>query len=372
MLNLTGKYASCTVMIDAVEPAALQQIYSFLNCPAFEGAKIRIMPDVHAGAGAVIGFTATLGERIVPNVVGVDIGCGILSICLGEHEGIDFPALDAFIREEIPCGFNVHERTPKIVEHDLLWRRVEEVANRTLQDSRRVAKSLGTLGGGNHFIELGFDANTECYWLTVHTGSRNLGLRVAEHHQKIAKTLHPHGDLSWLEGGESAQYLHDMKVCQEYAAENRRRIARKIYEGFFGRLWLGPLYAVESVHNYIDFEDGIIRKGAIRAHAGQAVVIPWNMRDGLILGRGKGNENWNQSAPHGAGRVMGRGAAKRSLSVDEYQKSMSGIWSSCVGEGTIDESPMVYKPAEEILAAIGETVEVEHVIKPVYNFKAST
>lgn len=372
MLNFTGKYASCTVMIDAVEPAALQQIYSFLNCPAFEGAKIRIMPDVHAGAGAVIGFTSTLGERIVPNVVGVDIGCGVLSVLIGERTEIDFAALDEFIRREIPSGFSVHEKAPKVHKHEMLWGRVEEIAARTGQDAGRIVRSLGTLGGGNHFIELGLDANTECYWLTIHTGSRNFGLKVAEHHQKIAKTLHPHGDLSWLEGVEKQQYLYDMQVCQEYAAQNRRRIAHRIYEGFFERLWLGPIHAVESVHNYIDFEDRIIRKGAISAHAGQSVVIPWNMRDGLILGRGKGNPEWNYSAPHGAGRVMGRGAAKRNLSVDEYQKSMSGIWSSCVGEGTIDESPMVYKPAEEILAAIGDTVSVEHVIKPVYSFKATT
>lgn len=373
-LHLTGKYASCEVMIDSVEPTALTQIYGFLNCPAFEGAKIRIMPDVHAGAGAVIGFTSTLTDKVIPNVVGVDIGCGVLSVLIGELTEIDFEALDEFIRREIPSGFNVHEKAPKIpIRYAGFWDRVEELANRTGQNESRVAKSVGTLGGGNHFIELGLDAHTGCYWLTVHTGSRNFGLQVAGHHQKIAKALHPYGDLSWLEGAESARYLYDMQVCQEYAAYNRRWIARKIKEGFFGSDNLGPSFGeVESVHNYIDFEDRIIRKGAISAHEGQQVVIPWNMRDGLIIGRGKGNPEWNSSAPHGAGRIMGRGAAKKTLSVDEYRFSMAGIWSSCVGQGTIDEAPAVYKPAEEILAAIGDTVEVEHVVKPVYNFKAST
>lgn len=365
MLEYQGKYTTCSVMIDEIEEEAVQQIYRFLNSPAFEGAKIRIMPDVHAGAGAVVGFTSTLTDKVIPNVIGVDIGCGVSSICLGPLENIDFAALDRFIRENIPSGFSVREK-PLALDAQLR-NEVQAVSNATEQDTSRVMRSVGTLGGGNHFIEVGKDEYNDC-WLTVHTGSRNFGLKIANFHQaKAVRTVGKGHGLEWLEGEAKNQYLEHMQVAQRFAAVNRSRILVHIIEGFFqGR----ATKRVDSVHNYIDFGDGVIRKGAIAANKGQRVIIPWNMRDGLIIGKGKGNSEWNYSAPHGAGRVLGRGQAKRALQLEDFEASMEGIWTSCVGKDTIDESPMAYKPAEVIMAAIGDTIEVERVVKPVYNFKA--
>ncbi|CAB4131451.1 RtcB Uncharacterized conserved protein [uncultured Caudovirales phage] len=368
MLEYEGKYAKCKVMTDNIEETAVTQIYGFLNSPAFEGATIRIMPDVHAGAGAVVGFTSTLTDKVIPNVIGVDIGCAIESYRLGKEVVTDFLALDNFIRAKIPSGFNVHE---KVVPHryDGLAQ-LEEIAERTEQDYGRVLRSLGTLGGGNHFIELGVDQFDD-KWLTIHTGSRNFGLKVATYHQHIAeKAVGKRNGLAWLEGATAKQYLADMLVAQEYAARNRAYIADRILQGFFGKS-IGYVTRVGSVHNYIDFMDNVIRKGAISAREHQLVVIPWNMRDGLIIGRGKGNKDWNTSAPHGAGRVMGRGVAKKTIQLEDFQESMKGIWSSCISKDTLDESPMVYKDAETIKAEIGDAVEITNVVKPLYNFKAS-
>ena len=370
MLEFQGKYASCKVMIDSVEETAIKQIHEFLDCPAFEGAKIRIMPDVHAGAGAVIGFTSSLTDKIIPNVVGVDIGCGIASVNLGARE-VDFAAFDAFVRANVPSGFSVHELAglPDIDDDDFLSS-VHDVVKTTEQHQERVLRSLGTLGGGNHFIELGHD-EAGSTWLTAHTGSRNFGLRVATYHQDIAvKTVGKMGGLEWLEGDAATTYRCHMMVAQSYAARNREMIFQRLVEGFFA-VPLGEVPMVESVHNYIDFQDRTIRKGAIAAHAGQMVVIPWNMRDGLIIGVGKGAADWNESAPHGAGRVMGRGQAKRTLKVEDFTATMVGVWSSCIGAKTLDEAPMAYKDHDAIEAALGDTVEVLHRVKPVYNFKAS-
>jgi RNA-splicing ligase RtcB len=381
MLEFSGKYASCKVMIDSVEETAIKQIRAFLDCPAFEGAKIRIMPDVHAGAGAVIGFTSSLTDKIIPNVVGVDIGCGIASINLGVRE-VDFAAFDAFVRANVPRhratrrerghhrlgGFSIHEKLPDLENDDFLSS-VHDVSNRTDQHQDRVLRSLGTLGGGNHFIELGQD-EVGATWLTVHTGSRNFGLRVATWHQDVAvKACGEMGGLEWLEGDAATTYRCHMMVAQSYAALNREIIFQRLVEGFFA-VPLGEAPMVESIHNYIDFRDRTIRKGAIAAHAGQQVVIPWNMRDGLIIGVGKGAADWNESAPHGAGRVMGRGQAKRTLKVEDFTATMAGVWSSCVGTKTLDEAPMVYKDHDAIEAALGDTVEILHHVKPVYNFKA--
>lgn len=372
MLEYRGKYTSCLVMIDDIEETAVTQIYNFLNSPAFAGSKIRIMPDVHAGIGAVVGFTGTLTDRVIPNVVGVDIGCGVSSVCLGDKWVVDLEKLDRFIRTEIPSGPTVHERAK--VSGEVLEEFVC-TSYETEQESPRVIRSLRTLGGGNHFIELGTDQNMKL-WLTIHTGSRNFGLKIAQFHQRKAVTTVGKGSgLEWLEGKDRELYLRHMEVAQRYAAYNRKSIQETITSGFFGfsRQTLAEFaeHTVESVHNYIDFQDNMIRKGAISAHKGQRVVIPWNMRDGLVIGVGKGNPEWNQSAPHGAGRVLARGQAKRTLQLEDFEKSMNGIWTSCVSLDTIDESPMAYKSDTLIRDAIADTVEVTHTIKPIYNFKAS-
>jgi len=368
MLEYTGKYASCKVMIDDIEETAVQQIYSFLNCPAFEGAQIRIMPDVHAGAGAVVGFTSTLTDKLIPNVIGVDIGCGVRAVSLGKIPNLNrrFQELDDFIRKEIPSGFAVHSEKPSCVspkDQDFV-----DVSEATEQDSTRVLKSLCTLGGGNHFIEIGKDQDGE-HWLTVHTGSRNFGLRIANfHQQKAVRTVGKGHGLEWLEGADKDLYLQHMKVAQVFALSNRNRIIDQIRYGFFGIETSS--WDVDSVHNYIDFKDSMIRKGAISAHDNELVVIPWNMRDGLVIGWGKGNLEWNLSAPHGAGRVLGRGQAKKSLQLEDFEKQMEGIWTSCVSKSTLDESPAVYKSYKIIRDAIADTVEVSRVVKPMYNFKA--
>jgi RNA-splicing ligase RtcB len=366
MLDFTGKYASCRVMIDDVEEEAVKQIYGFLNCPAFEGAKIRVMPDVHAGAGAVVGFTSTLVDKVIPNVIGVDIGCGVSSYRLGPLENVDFDGLDRHIRENVPSGFNVNERLePKFFDISDKYR---AVARATEQDEGRVVRSLKSLGGGNHFIEVGRDQNGDL-WLTIHSGSRNFGLKIALWHQaKAIKTVGKGRGLEWLEGEDAQAYLGHMKIAQEFASDNRRLMADAILR-FFG-MGVKSAESVESIHNYINFADKIVRKGAISAHAGERVIIPWNMRDGLIIGRGKGSEDWNFSAPHGAGRTMARGRAKRELELEDFQSAMEGIWTKCVTKDTIDESPMAYKDHKKIQGAIGDTVDIELTVKPVYSFKA--
>ena len=369
MLEFIGDYASCKVMIDNIETEAISQIYRFLNCPAFEGSTIVIQPDVHAGAGAVIGFTGTLTDKVIPNVIGVDTGCGVLAYKIGQ---IDYNAellknLDLHIRKTVPSGFSVHSDLDRHI--DSTSDDYRRVALETDQDDGRVVRSLGSLGGGNHFIELDQDVTTKDIWLTIHSGARNFGLKVALFHQsKAVKTVGKGHGLDWLEGDDAEYYFQHLKIAQRYAAENRRIMAKRILQ-FFG-VNIKNLESVESVHNYIDFNDRIIRKGAISAQKGQRVIIPWNMRDGLIIGRGLGNKEWNYSAPHGAGRVLGRGQAKRTLDMEEYKESMLGVWSSCVSQDTIDESPMAYKDCEMIKEAIKDTVDIELVLKPIYNFKA--
>ncbi len=365
MQEYRGKYTDCKVFNDYIEETAVQQIYSFLNCPVFDGETIRIMPDVHAGSGAVIGFTSTFTDKVIPNVIGVDIGCGVLSVKF-EAEDINFEALDKFIKRNIPHGFQANEVIRPEIKKPFLTKinNITKIIGEKHPD--RDAKSIGSLGGGNHFIEIGKDTIDGSYWLTVHSGSRNFGLRIALYHQKIAKKLNPFGDLSWLEGDEAQLYIEHMRVAQEYATLNRELMVASIVK----HLGIKGLDYVESVHNYIDFNQGIIRKGTISATEGQKVVIPWNMQDGLIIGRGKGNDDWNNSAPHGAGRILSRGKAKRSLCVDEFKERMEDIYTSCVNEGTLDESPMAYKNSEEIIKYIEPTIEILHTVKPVYNFKA--
>lgn len=390
------------IFTDNIEPEALNQIYTLIKQPAFSDCKVRIMPDVHAGAGCVIGFTADLGGKVIPNIVGVDIGCGMLTVELGKIE-IDLAALDAAIRKRIPSGRNVHEG--RLVKFDELQ---QLRCYRELKDTKRLERSIGTLGGGNHFIEIDVDYEGVKY-LVIHSGSRNLGKQVAEYYQKLAveimqgkdelyamqekliaeykaqgrkneiqkaiKELHrkfnPNPlnipkELCYLTGKYREDYLHDMKICQKFAVLNRNAMASALIDEMDWRSY----GAFETIHNYIEFESNLVRKGAISAKAGEMLLIPINMRDGCILGLGKGNEDWNYSAPHGAGRIMSRSKAKEVVSLTEFEESMKGIYTTSVNQSTIDESPMVYKPIDEIVENIQDTVEILNIIKPIYNFKA--
>lgn len=391
------------IFTDNIDEIALKQIDELLEQEAFKNSKVRIMPDVHAGKGCVIGFTGNLGDKVIPNIVGVDIGCGLYCANLGKIE-IDYEKLDKFINENIPSGMNVNDRVIEDFDIKQLY------CYDDLKHYGWIKKSVGSLGGGNHFIEIDKDDEDNKY-LVIHTGSRNLGSQVAELYQDLADKIINHGyndylnkkqeviktykelgkqkeiqstlselqkefekdkniipkDLAYLEGKERDNYLHDMKLCQEFAILNRHTIAQTI--GKYMNFNIKDSF--ESVHNYISFEDNIVRKGAISAKKGEKVIIPINMKDGCILGYGKGNEDWNNSAPHGAGRIMSRKQAKERITMDEYIKSMEKVYTTSVNEYTIDEAPFVYKTLDEILSHIGDTVEVERIIKPVYNFKAN-
>lgn len=390
------------IFTENIEPEATNQIYTLINQPAFQNCKVRIMPDVHAGAGCVIGFTADLGDKVIPNIVGVDIGCGMLTIKLQNKE-IDLPDLDDTIRKYIPSGRDAHEG--RVVRFDKIQ---ELFCYRELKNAKWFERSIGTLGGGNHFIEVDVDGEGYKY-LIIHSGSRNLGKQVADYYQNLAieimqgkdklydmqenliseykaqgrrkeiqqaiKELHqkfnpnPLGipkELCYLTGKYREKYLHDMKLCQEYAELNRNAMADIIIK----QMGFTEIERFQTIHNYIEHDTNMVRKGAISAKNGELLLIPINMRDGCILGKGKGNDDWNQSAPHGAGRLMSRTKAKEIVDIDEYIESMSGIFTTSVDRNTIDEAPMVYKPIEEIIENIGETVEIISIIKPIYNFKA--
>ena len=415
------------IFTDAVEQVALDQINELLDQDAFKDAKVRIMPDVHAGIGCVIGFTGDLGDKVIPNIVGVDIGCGMLCVGLGKVD-IDLEKLDRVIRDNVPSGRNVHNNP--ITPFDL----TRLFCYDKLKDVDWIKNSIGTLGGGNHFIEVDVDDDGNKY-LVIHTGSRNLGKQVADIYQKMAikncsydeemrvakrnvidklksegrereiqeqldiitaqyrgRTKLPKG-LCYLDGKLREDYLYDMKICQEFASVNRFNIAMIILEQMFpnpnyiepGTEEYGIIYSSDryskiapmeismfaSIHNYISFNDDIIRKGAISARKGERVIIPMNMRDGCIIGIGKGNDDWNQSAPHGAGRIMSRSKARETIDIKDFKDSMKDIYTTSVNEQTIDESPFAYKPMDEIIKNIGDTVEIEKIIKPIYNFKAS-
>lgn len=350
------------VFASNLEQAALDQIETLAAQPAFEDAKIRIMPDAHAGAGCVIGFTANLGDRVVPNLVGVDIGCGMFAVSTEEID--DLAAFDQLVKNTVPAGFSVHDReTCDVTQLGLLC--LDELRN-----IDRLNKSLGTLGGGNHFIEVD-EGEAETY-VVIHSGSRNLGLQVAQIYQ--AKAIEQcrsdvPKDLKYLEGELAESYLHDMRICQEWAKENRERMmVALMYGGSFIPLHF-VAQAFHTVHNYVG-DDGIIRKGAISAKAGEQVLIPLNMRDGSIIGRGKGNEDWNNSAPHGAGRAMSRSQARKTLSLEEFESQMEGIFTTTANADTLDEAPDAYKPAQVIVDSLEPTVEVVERLKPTYNFKA--
>ena len=419
------------IFTNNIEEEAKNQIDELLEQEAFKDSKIRIMPDVHAGKGCVIGFTGDLGDKVIPNIVGVDIGCGMLCVELGKID-LDLVKLDKIIREYVPSGMNVHqEQRYKFLEFEDLY-----CKNELKNKDNWLEKSLGTLGGGKHFIEVDEDTDGNKY-LVIHTGSRNLGKQVAEIYQekaikycsyekeakeereRIIKEYKEQGrekeiqaalievfnkykdktklpkDLCYLEGDLKEDYLHDMKICQEFAKDNRLCIAKQILCNYFevpyykGSKSLRLVEKVnypsfitqdyieydfehfQTIHNYISFEDNIVRKGAISAKKGERVLIPMNMRDGCIIGIGKGNEDWNCSAPHGAGRIMSRAKAKENIKLEDFENSMKGIYTTSVNEETIDESPFAYKPMQEIIDCIGDTVEIEKIIKPIYNFKAS-
>ncbi len=374
MLEYRGKYNKANVMIDDIDESTKNQIQNILNHPAFQNTYIAIMPDCHKGKGSVIGLTMKLNDYIIPVLIGVDIGCGIESYCLGNID-IDYVQLDRFIRKNIPSGYKVHEKLIVNTCHDAFGNLIYQVCQKTEQDYNRVLRSIGTLGGGNHFIEVDEDPQGR-KWLTIHSGSRNFGYQVANYHQNKAKELmkkmfigDAYKELEFLpinEGGE--KYLEDMKIAQKYAEMNRYVMMSKIVGDFF-KMRLDNDY-IKSIHNYINFKDKIVRKGAISAHEGERMVIPFNMRDGIAICKGKGNSKFNYSAPHGAGRVMSRTRAKELITLEEFKECMEGIYSTSVNKSTLDEAPQAYKDKDLIVRNITETVDIEFFMKPVYNFKA--
>lgn len=400
MKTVKGKYNEAIIYTDVVEQVALDDIKTLCDQPFTEGCQIRIMPDVHAGKGCTIGTTMTVNDKVVPNIVGVDIGCGMYTVKLGKVN-IDLEKFDS-ICNSIPSGTSVWEGRQEKV--DL----TELRCYRNLNDTKRIQKSLGTLGGGNHFIEIDEGADGTRY-LVIHSGSRNLGKQVAEHYQNIAielnkgreeyfrkrdeiiRTYKQQGrrteiqaalkqlnaewkdremtipeDLCFVYGQYLEDYLHDVAICQDFARRNREKMAEIILD----KASLKAEDCFHTVHNYIDVEEKILRKGAIAAHKGERVLIPINMRDGSIIAIGRGNPDWNYSAPHGAGRKMSRSTAKENISLDEFKDSMKGIYTTSVNENTIDESPMAYKTLADIIDKIKTSVDVVEIIKPLYNFKA--
>ncbi len=400
-LEIKGKVNTAICYAKVVEEEAIEQIRRMCDYPMTEGSEIRIMPDVHAGKGCTIGTTMTVKDKVVPNVVGVDIGCGMYTVNLGKSD-IDFARMDE-AAHYIPSGMNVWEGRKEHFDLTGL------ACYRELKDAKRLERSLGTLGGGNHFIEIDEAADGTRY-LIIHSGSRNLGKQVAEHYQNLAvkldrgydryfeqreeiirtykemgrkneiegalKQLHftvyeseptmPE-DLCYLFGRYLADYLHDVEICQAFAKRSREKMAEIILE----RTGMRAVEGFHTIHNYIDTEEMILRKGAIAAHNGEKVLIPINMRDGSVLAVGKGNKEWNFSAPHGAGRIMSRAKAKSTLTLTDYRKTMEGVYTTSVNEQTLDEAPMAYKSLADIIDVIRESVDIIDVMKPIYNFKAS-
>lgn len=401
MLEIKGKVNTAICYAKVIEDEAINQIRRMCDYDMTAGSKIRIMPDVHAGKGCTIGTTMTIVDKAVPNVVGVDIGCGMYTVNLGKVK-IDFEKFDEACHF-IPSEMNVWEERQE--RFDL----TELRCCRNLKNTRRLERSLGTLGGGNHFLEVD-EAEDGTKYLIIHSGSRNLGKQVAEFYQKLAvnldrgygvyfekrdeiirtykeqgrekdiqktlKELHFQvyksqlsmpDDLCYLSGKYLEDYLHDIVICQNFARRSREKMAEIILE----RTGMTGADGFHTIHNYIDTDEMILRKGAIAAHKGEKVLIPINMRDGSVLAVGKGNPEWNYSAPHGAGRIMSRTRAKNELSLDQYKEEMEGVYTTSVNENTLDEAPMAYKSLEDIMDVIRESVDVIDIMKPIYNFKAS-
>jgi len=374
MFVIKGRFNEAVVYANNIDSETKTQIKHLLDQEFVKNSIIRIMPDCHAGIGCVIGTTMTITDKIVPNLVGVDIGCGMLTIKLGKID-IIYKNLDNFIRQNIPAGLKVHSKVQPLDVNIKKMKCFDE-----LDRPEYYFQSVGTLGSGNHFIEIGVDDFDNKY-LIIHSGSRHLGHQVAQYYQRKAKkyieqqylkrnipSLIPK-DLCYLEGKDYQDYLHDMNICQQYASENRYRMAKKILN--YLNLSIKNLDHFETIHNYINLKDMILRKGAISAYRGERVLIPINMKDGSIIAIGKGNKEYNYSAPHGAGRIISRRQAKQVLSLEKFERVMEGIYTTSISKDTLDEAPFVYKPMEEILENIQDTVEVLQIIKPVYNFKAN-
>ena len=399
MIEIKGVYNTAKCFCDSLEEAAATQIKTVCDQPFFRNSRIRIMPDVHTGMGCTIGTTMTVTDKVVPGMVGVDIGCGMETVKIAEKE-IDFEKLDSLIRKEIPYGMNVRK-----IHHPLNYQiNVEELRCGPYVNLARARLSIGTLGGGNHFIEVDRAENGDLY-IVVHSGSRHLGTEVAEYYQnqgrfalwqgadyQIAEMIRRMKEegrereiqgaiqelrkehtvdipkaLAYVEGRLFDDYIHDMRLTQYFAMLNRKAMTDVIMNG----MDFHPVEEFTTIHNYIDTDKMILRKGAVSAEKGEKLLIPINMRDGSLICVGRGNDDWNCSAPHGAGRLMSRTAAKRNLSMEEYANEMKGIFSSCICKDTLDEAPMAYKSMNDILNQIGPTAEVIDIIKPVYNFKAT-
>ena len=399
MITIQGLYNTAVCYTPALEDLAAKQIKAVCDQAEFAGCKIRVMPDVHAGKGCTIGTTMTIRDKIVPGMVGVDIGCGMETVELAESE-IDFAKLDALIRKEIPYGREVRDTLHALnTEIDLTQLRCADQVN-----LNRAMRSIGTLGGGNHFIEVDRSEDGRLF-LIVHSGSRHLGTEVAEYYQnegrralwgganyqiqeviaqlkaegrfkEIQKTISAlrtehelsiPKDLAYVEGKLFEDYIHDMKITQQFAMLNRKAMVDVIMTG----MGFTAVEAFTTIHNYIDTDAMILRKGSVSARAGEKLLIPINMRDGSLICVGKGNQDWNCSAPHGAGRLMSRRAAFNVLSMEEFKREMEGIYTTCVLPDTLDESPMAYKSMDEIIDQIGPTAEIVERIRPAYNFKAA-
>ncbi len=385
MIRIKGQFNTAKVFTDSLEEKAIAQIRELCNQEFTKGSVIRIMPDAHLGAGCTIGTTMTVTDKIVPNLVGVDIGCGIETIRLKQRE-MDLERLDQIIHRSIPAGFNIRKREHRYVENIDFNRLV----CKNHVNLKRARLSIGTLGGGNHFIEVNRDEDGALY-LVVHSGSRHLGKQVADHYQKLAYTELTKGaggyrqrkkkgrrgakqetgpgkisrHLAYLEGESYDNYLHDMKIIQRYASYNRKAIVDEI----INRMGLEVEEQLTTIHNYIDLDSMILRKGAISAREGEKIIIPINMRDGSLLCIGKGNKDWNYSAPHGAGRLMSRREARRVLDLKEFKESMKGIYTTTANRSTLDECALAYKPMDEIINNIQDAAEVIAILTPIYNFK---
>ena len=398
MIELSGKYNSAKVFTDIIEPDAISQIITLCSQEISKDSKIRIMPDVHAGTGCTIGTSMTIKDKAVPNMVGVDIGCGMETVRIKEKH-IELQKLDKLIYEKIPSGFGIRTKTHRYAEKI----QIENLYCVEHINLEKAENSIGTLGGGNHFIEADKSSDGSIY-IVIHSGSRHLGVEVAKYYQNEAyrrlnrtaqsdideliarlkaegktkniqqeikkltntKTTSIPKHLAYTEGELFEQYIHDMKIVQEFALINRQAMINEIIKGM--KLHITEQFS--TIHNYIDTDNMILRKGAVSAQKGEKLIIPINMRDGSLICTGKGNPDWNFSAPHGAGRLMSRSQAKQSFTVSEYKKQMNGIYSTSINSSTLDECPMAYKDINDILDNISDTVDVNDIIKPIYNFKA--
>lgn len=374
MITIYGKYTNAVVYTVrneeyAIDEYARRQLQRICDHKSAEGSKIRVMPDVHPGKVGTIGLTMTVGDSLLPSLVGVDIGCG-MTIAKIKAKNIEYQKLDTVIRESVPVGGNIRKNQHPFARQASLSR----LRCYKAVDEAKALRSIGTLGGGNHFIEIDRDTDGN-YYLVIHSGSRHLGMEVTEHYLKagqhetqMKKQGHAAYEMTCLEGSLLDDYLHDLAVTQEYAANNRAAMIDEIVRGMKWRI----IDSYTCIHNYVDFsgELPVLRKGAISAKTGEKVVIPINMRDGIILGTGLGNEDWNCSAPHGSGRLYKRSEVKEHHTVFEFKKVMEGIHSICVNKDTLDEAPFAYRKIDDITEVIGDTVMIDRIIKPVYNFKA--